>query len=79
MHGEGNGGAAGPHYNSQVWPAGTLTAYADAVKSPKTEVWFDLVPSEEDGRRDQAPGHGALCASGSGRRHVDRHSCGVDG
>jgi len=46
---EGNGGAAGPHYNSQVWPAGTLTAYGDAVKSPKTEVWFDLVPSEEDG------------------------------
>ena len=42
------GGAAGPHYNSQVWPAGTLT-YAEAEKSPETEVWFDLVPSKEDG------------------------------
>jgi Cu/Zn superoxide dismutase len=36
------GTSAGGHYNDQVFPAGTLT-YAAAVKSPKTEVWFDLV------------------------------------
>jgi superoxide dismutase, Cu-Zn family len=46
---EGNGDAAGRHYNSQMVPAGTLTNYADAEKSPTTEVWFDLVPSAEDG------------------------------
>jgi Cu/Zn superoxide dismutase len=41
---EGVGLAAGPHYNSQMWPAGTLTDYALAVKNPETEV-----PSAEDG------------------------------
>jgi hypothetical protein len=46
---EGNGAAALGHYNRQMVPAGTLTNYADTVKSPSTEVWFDLVPSEEDG------------------------------
>jgi hypothetical protein len=46
---EGNGGAALGHYNSQMAPAGTLTSYADAAKSPSTEVWFDFVPSEQDG------------------------------
>jgi Cu/Zn superoxide dismutase len=34
---------AGRHYNDQMFPAGTLTDYAAAVKSPETEVWFDLV------------------------------------
>src|SRR5215208_6495979 len=43
------GSKAGPHYNHQMVPAGTLTDYTLAEKSPKTEVWFDLVPSEEDG------------------------------
>jgi Cu/Zn superoxide dismutase len=37
------GTSAGGHYNDQMFPAGTLTTYADAVKSPETEVWFDLV------------------------------------
>ena len=46
---EGDGDAAGRHYNSEMVPAGTLTVYADAKKNPNTEVWFDLVPSEEDG------------------------------
>jgi hypothetical protein len=43
------GSKAGPHYNNQMFPSGTLTDYALAEKSPGTEVWFDLVPSEEDG------------------------------
>jgi superoxide dismutase, Cu-Zn family len=46
---EGKGDVALGHYNSQMAPAGTLTNYAEAVKSPSTEVWFDLVPSKEDG------------------------------
>jgi hypothetical protein len=46
---EGDGDAAGRHYNSQMVPAGTLTVYADAEKNSDTEVWFDLVPSKEDG------------------------------
>jgi hypothetical protein len=46
---EGNGAAALGHYNHQMVPAGTLTNYAEAEKNPSTEVWFDLVPSEEDG------------------------------
>jgi Cu/Zn superoxide dismutase len=41
-----NGLAAGPHYNTDVLPGGL--SYADAVKSPKTEVWFQLI-ADEDG------------------------------
>jgi Cu-Zn family superoxide dismutase len=48
---EGNGGAAGDHYNTDVLPGGLL--YADAVKSPETEVWLDLVPNEEGVAVDQ--------------------------
>jgi superoxide dismutase, Cu-Zn family len=40
------GKLAGPHYNDQMFPAGTLTDYSKAVKSAETEVWFDLVPDD---------------------------------
>jgi Cu/Zn superoxide dismutase len=45
---EGNvgGSMAGWHYNNQMFPAGSLTDYNKAVKSPETEVWFDLAPDD---------------------------------
>jgi Cu/Zn superoxide dismutase len=49
---EGNGAAAGPHYNTQLYPAGSYATYSAIpveLKTANNEVWFDLVPSEEDG------------------------------
>jgi Cu/Zn superoxide dismutase len=40
------GSLAGPHYNADI-AAGVPAAEVEI--SPKTEVWFDLIPSEEDG------------------------------
>ena len=40
------GSQAGPHYNADI-AAGVPAA--DAEISPDTEVWFDLIPSKEDG------------------------------
>jgi hypothetical protein len=42
---EGEGTAAGPHYNQQVVVGGK--SFAEAEISPNTEVWFDLVADEE--------------------------------
>jgi Cu/Zn superoxide dismutase len=39
------GTQAGPHYNHQVIAKGKTPA--EATVSPKTEVWFDLVPDAE--------------------------------
>jgi Cu/Zn superoxide dismutase len=46
------GSQAGPHYNTQLYPAGPYTTYAAIpleMRTADTEVWFTLVPSEEDG------------------------------
>ena len=46
------GSLAGPHYNTELGPDGTSLEYTNlpgAVKTADHEVWFALVPSEEDG------------------------------
>jgi Cu/Zn superoxide dismutase len=52
------GGEAGPHYNTQLRSVGgTYDSYGaipDSLKTANTEVWFDLVPSKEDGAASYA-------------------------
>jgi len=46
------GSLAGPHYNTQLFPAGPYNTYGEIPQNmltADTEVWFDLVPSKEDG------------------------------
>ncbi len=57
---EESGGSAGPHYNHEVvtkhksFPvAGERTYGYTAEVSPKTEVWFDLIPDGEGKASDE--------------------------
>jgi Cu/Zn superoxide dismutase len=55
--GKSAGSLAGPHYNTQLAPAGPYATYGlipPDMLTADTEVWFDLVPSKEDGAASYA-------------------------